>query len=289
MSDYLYHYTSQKNLDNILSSREIWFTNLNDFNDKLEKQYFKRIYHRVILIAKRSNPNSIFIQSLPDHIDYENNQKHFINFSRSKFQEANMHYYEKLSIESACDYYILCFSKQRNNKYLHKNYGKSSNNLLSMNMSLFYEDLYSYIGMIYSSSKIHFKSKNSSLLELGKDITFSRSDFHYNSNLSFGPFLWGDVTYERKKQSKNLLKLISMYEDKYNKSINLVNISDLVKTLLYDLEIYSLMYKKRYPFKKEKEFRVVIPIANFVKEEIIINNGMKKLVFPIKNFEVVKW
>lgn len=195
-----YHYTSSNGLNGILNNKKIWFSNTKFLNDEQERSYT----YKLLIDEINKMPNSKLNDGLRCY--YDENSKEINNVNTNLFEY---------------DYYIACFSNNKDSLSLWNYYTKSDNS---------------------TGYNIEFDKQ-----ELINALNLTPMDIH------------GQVIYNESEQRKLIQNILRRYNEEYNKlednDINAkLNISADMSQLI---SFYSLFFK--HPaFEHEEEYRVAI-------------------------------
>ena len=196
----IYHYTSANGLNGILNSKKIWFSNTRFLNDEQERCYT----YKLIIDEINKMPKSPLNEGLISYYDENSKEKN----------NVNTNYFEY-------DYYIACFSNNKDSLSLWNYYTKSDNS---------------------TGYNIEF-DKN----ELINNLDLTAMDIH------------GQVIYKENEQRELIKKILKRYNEEYNKIKeddidSRLNMGTYMSLLI---SFYSLFFK--HPaFEHEEEYRIAI-------------------------------
>lgn len=204
----IYHYTSASGLLNIINENKLWFTRYDCLNDPTEREYILDVLKSVC--KEMYDSNEIDKNTYDDIIEWEIDKKEWISYQDEKF-----HYGEFDS-----EYYICCFSRNRDSLPMWNYYSKGSK----------YE---------------------------GYNLEFCHDVFDcfplYWQNCNFKTL---DIEYDKEEQKK----IIHNFIKKLMLIINYPNNLNTFKINLYGfIKGYALAFKKSC-FAHEKETRIVLTI-----------------------------
>ena len=195
-----YHYTSSNGLNGILKNKKIWFSNTKFLNDEQERCYT----YKLLIEEINKMPYSKLNDGLKCYYDENSKERNNVN--------TNIFEY---------DYYVACFSNNKDSLSLWNYYTKSDSST-------------------------------------GFNIEFDKQDLINALNLT--PMdIHGQVIYDESEQRKLIQNILRKYNEEYNELQN-NNINSQLKInieMSQLINFYSLFFK--HPaFKNEEEYRIAI-------------------------------
>lgn len=220
----LYHYTSPKALKGILKSNKLWFSNIYFLNDKSEMKY---TYFLILeLLKKLKKPlDSEFYSNI---------------LQKAEYMTCKTFFDEESEVFARMEYYVLCFSTEKNCLNLWSNYTKT-------NDKTGYNIAFSYGGL--------------------KDCVESKG---------YEFFSFAKVCYDVEKQKEMLANTILTHNERFKKAKNGRDKQHVLWDIIDNFKIYSV-FLKHPAFVEENEFRIVIGIRTHSYENVCefeIQNGI---------------
>lgn len=210
--DLIYHYTSPDGLLSILQNKKLWFSKIDFLNDTKERVYVLDVYQKVLKdLISDDKIDEAFLNAI-NEISLNN---------RSSFHEADEEDVEHYTYGDA-DYYICCFSKDRDSlpmwNYYSKGFSYEGYNLeCNFDREVFYGEM--------------------------KDHKYNLKEYN--------------VIYDSSEQEKILENIIMKFYDFYKRDKSLIQ--KIKEGIAEILTVYSFVFKAPC-FKHENEFRIVLAV-----------------------------
>lgn len=290
-SEFLYHYTSEENINSIINSKSIWLSDVWKYNKRENFElFFKPYYFEVIQKLKKQRKDSRFISDLPDTYDpiYTKGRiKGLLNldFEDCEFTKSNITFKVGFEYPADCSFYILCFSRNRNNSYLRTYYANGNPKILIVNKEKFLNACERTItNCIQNALDEEYKGKNYSI-KLGNVIRKKTRNKNYIT-LGKEYIEFGDVIYTKQEKLRRIEDLILSYDTKIIAGRMDIKYKKYINLLMYQFFLLSLFFKEE-GFSLENESRLVVPCPINIKVKLRPGSYKYNISIPIEDIGTV--